>query len=100
MTPADGCRAVRLAALLLAVALLRSGGASAQGSELSPGGDAWMSTGMQTVRGLTIGPIESALHPGRGYGSAAYRESLSEARAMGANWVSITPFGRVWDLSP
>lgn len=25
---------------------------------------------------------------------------MDEARGLGANWVSITPFGRVWDLAP
>ena len=45
-----------------------------------------------------VGPIESALHPGRGYGSPAWLRTLDEARAMGATWVSLTVFGRVWDL--
>ena len=51
-------------------------------------------------RGITIGPIESALHPGKGYGSEAYRGTLHEARRLGATWVSLTPFGRVLDLAP
>jgi hypothetical protein len=50
------------------------------------------------MRGITIGPIESALHPGRGYGSERYERALDEAVRLGANWVSLTPFGRVWDL--
>jgi Glycoside Hydrolase Family 113 len=53
-----------------------------------------------TVRGVTIGPIESALHPNKGYGSAAYERTLDEIRRMGGSWVSLTPFGRVWDLKP
>ncbi|MDX2055451.1 MAG: hypothetical protein SFV15_23820 [Polyangiaceae bacterium] len=54
----------------------------------------------ETVRGVTIGPIENSLHPGRGYGSPAYEKTLDEAARMGATWVSLTPFGRVWDLTP
>lgn len=50
------------------------------------------------IRGVTIGPIESALHPGRGYGSPAFERGLDEAVRLGANWISLTPFGRAWDL--
>lgn len=50
------------------------------------------------VRGMTIGPIENELFRGRGYGSAAYDRTLTEVRRLGASWVSLTPFGRVWDL--
>lgn len=51
-----------------------------------------------TVRGMTIGPIESTLHAGRGYGSPAFEAALGTSRRLGANWISLTPFGRVWDL--
>src|SRR3954471_23314802 len=51
------------------------------------------------IRGVTIGPIESALHPGRGYASAAFERGLDEAVRLGATWISLTPFGRAWDLS-
>lgn len=54
--------------------------------------------GLDTLRGITVGPIESALHPGKGYGSPAFVESLSEARRLGATWISLTPFGRVASL--
>jgi hypothetical protein len=47
-----------------------------------------------------VGPIESALHPGRGYGSPAFERTLQEALKMGATWISLTPFGRVLDLKP
>lgn len=47
---------------------------------------------------MTIGPIESALHPDRGYGTQAFERCLVEVRNLGGNWVSLTPFGRVWDL--
>lgn len=56
--------------------------------------------GIGAMRGVTIGPIESALHPDRGYGSAAFERTLDEAARMGATWISLTPFGRVADLSP
>lgn len=47
---------------------------------------------------MTLGPIESALQPGRGYGSKAFEETLDELVRMHVNWVSLTVFGRVWDL--
>jgi hypothetical protein len=50
------------------------------------------------VRGVTVGPIENALHPLAGYGTAKGRDAIEEAERWGANWVAITPFGRVWDL--
>jgi hypothetical protein len=50
------------------------------------------------VRGATLGPIESTLHPGVGYGTAASAEALDELVALGCSWVSITPFGRMWDV--
>ncbi len=52
------------------------------------------------IRGVTIGPIESALHPGKGYGSDACARTMSELARMGATWVSLTPYGRVFDLAP
>jgi hypothetical protein len=55
--------------------------------------------GDSVVRGITIGPIESALHPDVGYGSAAYARQLDLCVRLGATWVSLTPFGRVADLS-
>jgi hypothetical protein len=52
------------------------------------------------MRGVTIGPIESSLHPNRGYGTEAYRRTLREVRRFGGTWVSLTPFGRTLDLRP
>ncbi|MCC6216546.1 MAG: hypothetical protein IT376_16910 [Polyangiaceae bacterium] len=52
------------------------------------------------MRGVTVGPIESALHPGHGYGTARSARAMLEARRLGASWVSVTPFGRVLDLRP
>ncbi len=71
---------------------------AAQLALASPGGDSWRRAEVGGVRGITVGPIENAYHPGVGYGSAAYGRTLDEARAMGATWVAVTPFGRVADL--
>ena len=49
-------------------------------------------------RGMTVGPIENSLNPGRGYGSPASEELLDYLVGMGVNWISITPFGRIWSL--
>ncbi|HEY5959946.1 MAG TPA: hypothetical protein VIV60_25500, partial [Polyangiaceae bacterium] len=61
---------------------------------------AWQRTGLPAIRGTTVGPIENQLHPDRGYGSAACARTMHEIRRMGGNWVSITPFGRVYNLEP
>lgn len=53
--------------------------------------------GLCAIRGATIGPIESTLQPGRGYGSESFEETLDEVRRLGGNWVSLTVFSRVWD---
>lgn len=96
-----------LAVLALAAslgALTRPGGAAPEPRRgwvtLGHGPDAYQRLGLGAMRGITIGPIESALHPGRGYGSAAYLRSLDEAKRLGASWISLTPFGRVADLAP
>jgi hypothetical protein len=67
---------------------------------LPPGATGWRESSFGAIRGITVGPIESALHPDKGYGSPACARTMREARRMGANWVSLTPFGRVWDLAP
>jgi hypothetical protein len=72
---------------------------AAQLAVASPGADAWAVAEIGGIRGLTVGPIENGYHPGVGYGSPAYERALVEARAMGATWVALTPFGRVADLS-
>jgi hypothetical protein len=69
-------------------------------SVLAPHAEAWTMARFGGVRGVTLGPIESLRHPGRGYGTEASGRALDEAVAMGATWVSITPFGRVADLTP
>ncbi len=72
---------------------------AAQLALASPGADAWQRAELGGIRGVTVGPIENAYHPGVGYGSAAYARTLDETRALGGNWVAITPFGRVANLT-
>jgi hypothetical protein len=88
------------ACALFCVAILATPPGKAADRRLGPGPRAWAESGAGAIRGITIGPIESGLHPGKGYGGDAYRRTLAETRALGANWVSLTPFGRVADLSP
>lgn len=52
------------------------------------------------MRGVTVGPIENALHADKGYGSDACEQTMVQVRSMGGTWVSLTPFGKIWDLSP
>ena len=72
---------------------------AAQLAAASPGADAWKRAEIGGVRGVTIGPIENGYHPGVGYASAAFDRALLEARAMGATWIALTPFGRVADIA-
>ncbi len=64
---------------------------------LPAGARGWREAHLDPVRGMTIGPIESYLQPGRGYASAPFEETLGEVGKMGADWISLTVFGRVWD---
>ena len=64
---------------------------------LAPNENAWSDAARGTLRGVTIGPIESALHPQRGYGSEPFERTLLEAKRLGSTWVSLTPFARVND---
>ncbi|HEY2732544.1 MAG TPA: hypothetical protein VGI70_01095, partial [Polyangiales bacterium] len=50
------------------------------------------------LRGVTVGPIESSQQPDRGYGSEPSYALLDELVRLGANAISITPFGRIWSL--
>lgn len=50
------------------------------------------------MRGITVGPIESSQLPGRGYGTEVSAELLDELVRLGASWISLTPFGRIWSL--
>ncbi len=71
---------------------------AAPSDTLAAGADAWSEAQRGAIRGVTIGPIESALHPDRGYGTAAFQRTLQEAKRLGSTWVSLTPFARVYDL--
>lgn len=59
--------------------------------------DGWRRAGLESARGITIGPIESYLQPGRGYGTQAFADTLDEIKRLGGNWISLTAFARVWD---
>ena len=74
--------------------------ASSAATPLGPGAEAWMESGRGGVRGITVGPIENLRHAGVGYGSPAFERTLDESRRIGATWISLTPFGRTWDLAP
>ncbi len=93
---------VVVAALLLAdtsrADATRGPAARAAGRSLDSA-TAWRDSGAGPIRGVTVGPIENAYHPGLGYGSPAYGRMIVECRQMGATWVAVTPFGRVNDLS-
>jgi len=60
--------------------------------------DGWRDAGWPGIRGLTVGPVESVREPGHGYGTAAAGETLDALAELGASWVSLTPFGRLWSL--
>ena len=51
---------------------------------LPPGPAAWSDSARGMIRGVTIGPIESQLHPGRGYGSEPFERTLLEAKRLGS----------------
>lgn len=91
----------RLSAFLACLLLATTAAAHGLNRAALPlGADGFAESDLGAVRGITIGPIENALHAGKGYGSPAYERTLREARGLGATWVSLTPFGRVWDLAP
>jgi len=97
VTRAAPARALLLAALLGGVACKKPPPAWSHPLPWSPASPARALDG-PGVRGITIGPIENALHPDVGYGSAAYARELDECARFGATWVAITPFGRVANL--
>jgi len=66
---------------------------------LPAGATGWLEAGLPAVRGITVGPIESSQLPGRGYGTVYTETLLDELQRLGANWISVTPFGRLWSLS-
>jgi len=50
------------------------------------------------IRGVTIAPIEDGMLGPVGYGSERCGIAVEEIAALGAAWISITPFGRMDDL--
>jgi len=50
------------------------------------------------IRGVTLAPIEDGMLGPVGYGSARCEIAVEEIAALGATWISITPFGRMDDL--
>lgn len=73
--------------------------APARADDRLPSGDeGWADALRGGIRGATIGPIESSLFPGRGYGTASTEALLDHLARRGVTWVSVTPFGRIWDL--
>ncbi len=66
---------------------------------LEPGSQAFTEAFAQGIRGVTVGPIESSQQPGRGYGTPYTERLLDHLADLGVNWISITPFGRIWSLS-
>jgi hypothetical protein len=91
---------VALVLVALALVAMRLGAPSVAGAwhVLPRGADGWRLDQREAIRGVTIGPIESSQQPGRGYGTAYSAAVLDHLAAMGVNWISITPFGRLWSL--
>jgi len=50
------------------------------------------------IRGVTLAPIEDGMLGPVGYGSERCGIAVEEIAALGATWISITPFGRMDDL--
>jgi len=63
---------------------------------LPPRATGWHDGALPPIRGITLGPIENAVHPGVGYGTASCGRALDLAHDLGATWIAITPFGRMW----
>lgn len=50
------------------------------------------------IRGITLAPIEDGRLGRVGYGSGRCDIAVEEIACLGANWISLTPFGRMDDL--
>lgn len=73
--------------------------APAPRTRLAAGPEGFAATYGEGIRGVTIGPVESSQQPGRGYGSPYSERLLDHLQKMDVNWVSITPFGRLYQLT-
>lgn len=95
-----GQRGARPAYGVLALAVLLGAASPALAwHRLPPGAEGWRLAREEGIRGVTVGPIESSLFPGRGYGTESSAALLDYLARRGVTWISITPFGRIWDLS-
>jgi hypothetical protein len=94
--PSRASRGVALGVAMLG--LLTLSGPARAWHRLPPGADGWREAGYEGIRGVTVGPIENSLFPGRGYGTESSAALLDHLGRQGVTWVSITPFGRTWDL--
>lgn len=88
------------AAVSLSVAMIAPSLWAAPLPPLLAGAEGFADRNLGGIRGITLGPIENLRHADKGYGTEASARSMVEARALGASWVSLTPFGRTWDLKP
>lgn len=86
-------------ASLLACAILFGAPTAHAWHRMAPGPNGFRETFGEGIRGVTVGPIESSQQPGRGYGTEYTERLLDHLAGMGVNWISITPFGRIWSLS-
>ncbi len=50
----------------------------------------------QAIRGVTVGPVESVHLATKDYGTRASAALLDELKRLGVNWISLTPYGRMW----
>jgi sugar phosphate isomerase/epimerase len=82
----------------LALVFFGARGAAQEPAAPSSGMLAWVASEQPAIRGITVGPIESSQWPGRGYGTPYSAALLDELARLGTNWISITPFGRIFDL--
>jgi len=89
---------VRLGLVITALLFAASAQGQPTANELPLGPEGWAAAELEGIRGVTVGPIESIQQPGRGYGTRYSAELLDHLAAKGANWISITPFGRIWSL--
>ncbi len=55
--------------------------------------------GDDRVAGITLAPIEDGRLGEVGYGSAPCARALDEIADLGASWISLTPFGRMDDVT-
>ena len=87
-------------AVSLSVAAIAPSAWAAPLPPLLAGAEGFADRNLGGIRGITLGPIENSRHADKGYGTDASARSMVEARTLGATWVSLTPFGRTWDLAP